>query len=70
MGGGGRWDMVVDLCRRDAAALTRLKHPAIVKVKSTVTHKFEATKQSEHHLQLQSSTKISQEAFGYPNLHM
>ena len=32
MGGGARWEAVVDLCRKDASALTRLKHPAIVKV--------------------------------------
>ena len=33
MGGGARLDAVVDLCRKDASALTRLKHPAIVKVR-------------------------------------
>lgn len=32
VGSGGRWEQVVELCRKDAAALTRLKHPAIVKV--------------------------------------
>jgi hypothetical protein len=30
--GSGRWEAVIDLCRKDAAALTRLKHPSIVKV--------------------------------------
>jgi len=30
--GSGRWEAVVELCRKDAAALTRLKHPSIVKV--------------------------------------
>ena len=34
MGGGARWEAVVDLCRKDASALTRLKHPAIVKVRT------------------------------------
>lgn len=33
MGSGARWDAVVDLCRKDASALTRLKHPAIVKAR-------------------------------------
>lgn len=33
VGSSGRWDQVVELCRKDAAALTRLKHPAIIKAR-------------------------------------
>ena len=30
--GGGRWETVIELCKKEASALTRLKHPSIVKV--------------------------------------
>ena len=32
-----RWELVVDACRRDAAAMARLKHPAIVKVRRSLS---------------------------------
>ena len=32
MFGGRRWETVIDLCKKEASALARLKHPSIVKV--------------------------------------